>query len=144
MGGIIHGTVRIYSGLAGSLLDRAEAQVRRIAALYALMDGKHDVDTQQIYAAMALWNYSVASVKYLYGEKCGDRMADIIFDALKKGPLSDSDISALFKGNPSAPRLAQAKKLLADQKKIFLTTEQTAGRPKNIWQACTKETKKTN
>jgi len=130
-------------GLAGSLLDRAEAQVRRIAALYALMDGKHDVDTQHLYAAMALWNYSVALVKYLYGDKCGDRIADTIVDALKKGPLSDSDISALFGGNVSATSLAQAKKLLADQKKIFLTTEQTSGRPKNIWKACTKETKKT-
>ena len=131
-------------GLAGSLLDRAEAQVRRIASLYALLDCKPNVGIEHLYGAMALWNYSVASVQFLYGEKCGDPIADNIFNAIGKGPLSDSDISALFVGNVSATRLDQAKKLLADQKKIFLTTEKTPGRSKNIWKAYTKETKKTN
>lgn len=130
-------------GLAGSLLDRAEAQVRRIAALYALLDNNHDVDTQHLYAAMALWNYSIASVKYLYDDKCGDPIADTILDALDQGPLSDSDISRLFRGNVPAAKLTQAKQVLVRQKKIFLTTEQTSGRRKNIWKACTKETKNT-
>ena len=130
-------------GLAGSLLDRGEAQVRRLAALYAILDCKDDVTVEHLYAAMALWNYSVDSVKCLYGSKVGDPIADTIFDSLGKGPLSDSDISALFGKNVPAPRLAQAKQALVAQKKIRSRTEHTAGRPKNIWEACTKETKKT-
>jgi len=117
-------------GLAGSLLDRAEAQVRRIAALYALMDCTSNVEVEHIYAATTLWKYSVDSVKYLYGDKVGDSISDTILDALKKGPLSDSDVSALFGGNVSATRLNKAKKLLIDQKRIFSRTEQTTGRPK--------------
>jgi len=85
-------------GLAGSLLDRGEAQVRRIAALYALLDGKSDVEPEHLCAALALWEFSVASVKHIFGEKVGDRLADTILAALKVRPHTDSEISGLFSG----------------------------------------------
>lgn len=121
-------------GLAGSLLDRAEAQVRRIAALYSLLDRKTDVDTKHLFAALALWKYSEASVRYIFGEKVGDRVADTIMSALQEGPLSDTDISGLFSGNLSSSRLAQAKELLRSQGKIQSRSESTGRRPRILWE----------
>ena len=120
-------------GLAGSLLDRGEAQVRRIAALYALLDGKEAVDSDHLLAALALWKCSVASVKHIFGEKVGDRISDTILQALKSGPCSDSDISGLFGRNISADRLSHTKESLKSQGKIVCHAEPTAKRPKNIW-----------
>ena len=122
-------------GLAGSLLDRGEAQVRRLAALYALLDGKGDVDDVHLLAALALWEFSVASVKYIFGEKVGDRISDTILQALQAGPCSDSEISGLFRGNIPAERLAHAKETLRSQGKIICHSEHTGKRPKTIWES---------
>ena len=120
-------------GLAGSLLDRGEAQVRRLAALYALLDCQGEVSNDHLLAALALWKYSVDSVKWIYGDSIGDAVADRIVEALQHGPMSDTAISALFGGNISASRLAQSKQLLRDQGKVTCTVEPTGRRPKNIW-----------
>jgi len=121
-------------GLAGSLLDRGEAQVRRIAALYALLDSKSDVEPEHLCAALALWDFSAASVKHIFGDKVGDRLEDTILAALKTGPHTDSEISRLFSGNISAERLARAKESLRSQGKIVCYSESTGKRPKNIWE----------
>ena len=121
-------------GLAGSLLDRGEAQVRRIAALFALLDCKSDVEPEHLCAALALWDYSVASVRHIFGEKIGDCLGDTILEALRVGPHTDSEISALFSGNVSSERLAYAKEALKVQGKIICHSEPTGRRPKKIWE----------
>lgn len=121
-------------GLAGSLLDRGEAQVRRIAALYALLDSQHDVEPKHLCAALALWEFSVASVKHIFGEKIGDRLADTILAALRVKPHTDSEISGLFSGNVLAERLTHAKETLRSQGKIVCHAEPTGSRPKKIWE----------
>lgn len=128
-------------GLAGSLLDRAEAQVRRIAALYALLGRKREVEPEHLYAALVLWNYSVASVKFIFGEKVGDRIIDTIMEALKCGPLTDSELNALFGRHVSAERLAHAKETLRSQGEIIYRSEPTRGRPRNVWELCVKSVK---
>ena len=122
-------------GLAGALLDRGEAQVTRLAALYALLDSQKLVGVHHLYAALALWNYSVASVKYLYGTSLGDPIADTMFNALlQPGPLSDTNISALFGGNVPASHLTQSKQLLRELGKIQGRAEPTEKRSKKVWE----------
>lgn len=124
-------------GLAGSLLDRAEAQVRRIAALYALLDQKKDVDDQHLLAALALWKYSEASVRHIFGDKIGDYVADTILAALLRSSdgLSDTEISCLFNRHESATRLGQAKTYLQDRGLIESSSRSTGGRPTLSWVA---------
>jgi hypothetical protein len=122
-------------GLAGALLDRAEAQVRRIAALYCLLDSKHDVDEKHLFAAMALWKYAAESAKFIFGDSIGDPISDSILTALQNGPMSDTGISALFGRNVPADRLSHSKATLLAQRKIFKTVETTDGRSKVEWRA---------
>ena len=108
--------------------------MRRLAALYALLDNEHEVEPEHLCAALALWEFSVASVKHIFGEKVGDRLADTILAALRVRPRTDSEISGLFSGNVLAERLTNAKEMLRSQGKIIYRTEPTGGRPKNVWE----------
>jgi hypothetical protein len=124
-------------GLAGSLLDRAEAQTRRLAALYALLDLQHNVDVPHIYAARCLWQFSVDSVKQVFGNRVGDHVAETILDALRATPggLTDTEISGLFARHESGSRLLQAKNSLRDRGLIVSETRKTSGRPAVKWLA---------
>jgi len=125
-------------GLAGALLGRAEAQTRRLAALYALLDCKDTVNQEALHAAVALWDYAVASVYWIFGDSAGYAVADTILQALRiRGGLSDTDINTLFGRNVSAGQLAKAKTFLEAGGKIHKKVEETGGRHKVIWYAGT-------
>lgn len=126
-------------GLAGDLLGRAEAQVMRLAALYALLDGVSVIDSVHLRPACALWQYAEASTRYIFGDSTGDPYADTIMRALHgQGELDDTSISVLFGKNLSAARLGQAKTLLIDAGLARCTTVHTGGRPRMLWTLTTK------
>jgi hypothetical protein len=89
-------------GLAGGLLNRAEAQVLRLSLIYALMDCSSVIRVEHLQAATAVWDYCEASVRYIFGTKTGDQYADRITEALlesENGYLTDDDIGRLFGGH---------------------------------------------
>ena len=65
-------------GLLGAMLGRAEAQVMRLACLYALLDRSKVVKRVHLEAALALWDYSERSARYIFGSSLGDKTADRI------------------------------------------------------------------
>ncbi len=133
-------------GLAGALLGRAEAQVMRLAGLYALLDGEGVIDTVHLKAALALWEYAESSTRQIFGDSTGDHIADTILGALRAQPeLDDSTISALFGRNVSAARLNQAKEALEEHGLAHcICRPGEPGRPARIWRRGTKETNLTN
>src|SRR5262249_10290624 len=48
-------------GLLGAITARAEAQVIRLALIYALLDKSADIDIAHLQAALAVWEYCEAS-----------------------------------------------------------------------------------
>ena len=59
-----------HAGLHGKLTSRAEAQVRRLACVYALLDQCSTVETHHLQASLALWEFCDRSAGYLFGA-CG-------------------------------------------------------------------------
>jgi hypothetical protein len=130
-------------GLAGALLGRAEAQVMRLAGLYALLDGEGAVDTVHLKAALALWEYAESSTRQIFGNSTGDSIADTILQALRlSNELDESAISALFGRNVSAARLDQAKGILESSGLAHgaIRVGELGGRPARVWRRGTKET----
>jgi hypothetical protein len=125
-------------GLVGALTNRAEAQVVRLAMIYALWDGKDLIEIEHLMAALAVWSYCEASVKYIFGDSLGNPTADAIFTGLKNAGvtgLTRTEISGLFSKNVSAAQVSLALKELAD---LGLATMRHAptlggGRPSEIW-----------
>jgi hypothetical protein len=141
---IYHDLSRDRPGLTGSLLGRAEAQVMRLSALYALLDQKAEIDSPHLGAAVALWEYAEQSTAMIFGDSTGDFVADTILQAVRAaGALSDSEISAKFSRNVDATRLQQAKATLLEYGLLSHTEVETDGRTKQVWSPVTKQTKET-
>ena len=79
-------------GLTGALLARAEAQVARLALVYALLDRQDAIGAEHLDAAEALWSYAERSARYLFGDSTGNRDADYIRRLLADGPFTKVDL----------------------------------------------------
>src|SRR5262249_7061627 len=62
--------------LVRSLLNRAEAQVMRLACVYAVLDLSPVVEPAHLKAALGVWDFAEASVRGIFGDRLGDEVAD--------------------------------------------------------------------
>jgi len=123
-------------GLFGAVVGRAEAQVVRLAALYAVMDKSSLIEYEHLLAALALWSYAEESARYIFGDATGDPMADQIAEALRAAGqegLTRTETRDLFKRHKSADRIDRALTLLLKTGRARRTSEDTGGRPTERW-----------
>lgn len=121
-------------GMAGALLARGEAQVMRLSALYASLDGNPSIDLVHLKAGLALWQYAEESTRLIFGDSLGSPMADTILRALRtSGELTDSQVSELFGRHLSSAKLEQAKTALVTAGLAHCVTAETGGRPRTVW-----------
>jgi hypothetical protein len=123
-------------GLLGAVVGRAETQVIRLALVYALLDGVHQIDVVHLEAAMAVWAYCEESATRIFGDSLGDPVADEILIALRRsGSMTRTDIHNLFGRNRSADQIGIALTLLLKTGRAKFETRQTGGRPVETWSA---------
>ena len=129
-------------GLLGGVISRAEAQVMRLACLYALQDMSYVVTPDHLTAALALWEYCEASAKYIFGERLGDPVADTLVDAIQKHPsgMTRTEIRDWFGRNRKAHEIDRGLSLLTKQGLIRREAVQTGGRPIERWLAVSRAT----
>jgi hypothetical protein len=124
-------------GMFGAVTGRSEAQVRRLAALYAVLDESGKIEPQHLEAALALWQYAEDSARYIFGDATGDPVADTIYAALKGAGtdgMSRTDISNLFKRHMSAERIGRALAFLQETGRAERKqNKDTGGRPSEWW-----------
>jgi hypothetical protein len=125
-------------GIVGRLTARSQAQVRRIACIYALLDKSNVVGSGHLSAAWAVWKYSQASVRFIFDRDQSAHDASAIHDALVMKPsgMTRTELSALFARNKSVGDIEQALSRLAARglaHKEKVTS--TKGRPAERWLA---------
>ena len=123
-------------GLFGAVVGRAEAQVVRLAALYAVMSKSHEIEREHLLAALALWDYSEKSARYVFGDATGDPVADQILESLRAAGwegMTKTEISHLLGRNRSAERIARALSLLLRTGRVSRKTHKTGGRQAERW-----------
>jgi hypothetical protein len=123
-------------GLAGGMTARAEAQVMRLACLYALTDRSTKIRKPHLEAALALWKYLDDSVRFLFGDALGDPTADRILSQLReKRPdgLTRTAIRDLFSRHAASQDIERALELLKRRGLARVTHEGTEGRPVETW-----------
>jgi hypothetical protein len=127
-------------GLLGAITARGEAQVIRLALIYALLDcsaqGGVQISVKHLDAAIAVWEYCEASAARIFGNALGDPVADEILRALRhagKGGMSRTAIRDLFGRHRSADRVGQALALLLSSGRARMESKPTDGRPSELW-----------
>lgn len=124
-------------GMLGAITVRGAAQVRRMACLYALLDGCWRVDAVHLKAAYALWRYCEQSAAYIFGEAISnpesDRLLRAIKDAGKDGLSRKRITGEVFGKNKTSDEIALL--LLALQKDGLIQSSmvKTGGRPSEVW-----------
>ena len=125
-----------HPGLFGAVIGRAEAQVVRLALLYALLDGASSIGVPHLRAALAVWEYCEASAQYIFGATMGDPVADDILAALDDAGSDGLNRTAIHKAlsrNRSASQIDRALDLLKGAGRVSSETIQTGGRPSEVW-----------
>ena len=123
-------------GAVGAICNRGAAQVVRLSLLYALLDCSPLVTVDHLHAALALWNYCEASVKYIFGNSLTNQTADAILNALKgagETGVSRTAISDLFKRNRAKLELDAALQVLYSAKLARREVIPTNGRSVETW-----------
>ncbi|RIK78425.1 MAG: hypothetical protein DCC68_15495 [Planctomycetota bacterium] len=124
-------------GLLGAITSRAEAQVMRLALVYALLDCSDTIRLEHLTAALAVWEYAEASAAYAFGRALGDATADEILAALRRQApkgMSRDEIRNHFGRNKPAPEIERALGVLFhEQLARCEKMTDTGGRPAEVW-----------
>lgn len=121
-----------HSGLAGSIINRAEAQTLRLALIYTLLDGAERIAESHLKAALALWNYAQESALYIFGDRVADPLEEKVLEVLKAGPLTATELSAALNRHVPRERLQPLLQQLEGQQRICIQKQKGAGRPRII------------
>lgn len=97
-------------GLLGDMTSRSEAQVTRLACIYALLDFTCEIKKEHLQAALALWKYLEQSCQVIFGDAIGDPVADQILAGLRNRPagMTRTEIRNLFHRNQSGEKIQRA------------------------------------
>jgi hypothetical protein len=123
-------------GLHGAVTARAEAQVVRLALIYALLDGAGVIDVPHLLAALAVWQYCNDTAKHIFGASLGDRAADEIMRRLRIAGgtgLTRTEIRDAFGRHKSAEEIGTALDLLRRKGRATCESVNTGGRPTEVW-----------
>jgi hypothetical protein len=123
-------------GLFGAITSRAEAQVMRLAVIYAVLDQAKEIRKEHLEAALAVWKYCEESARYLFADSLGDRVADKVLKELGQvhptGRTRDQ-LRKLFGRHRIADQLDRALQLLVESGLIHEEVEPTRGRPRTLY-----------
>jgi hypothetical protein len=126
-----------HPGMFGAITSRAEAQVLRLGALYALLDKSDIIRRPHMEAALACWQYAEDSARFIFGDSLGDPFVDTLLAAIRESEdgLTRTEIRDLFNRNKNAARIDQGLAILEEYGKVFLEkkTTGTKGRPEERW-----------
>jgi hypothetical protein len=124
-------------GMFGMITARAEAQTLRLAILYALAAGSHEIGVEHLASAYAVWGYCEDSALHLFGDQLGDADADKLVDALRSTPegMTRTEIRDLFGRNKKPEDLQRILNLLEHAGKAYSerAAGESGGRPTETW-----------
>ena len=125
------------AGLAGAATARAEAHTVRLALLYALLDCSEVIQLEHLEAALAFWNYSAASARWVFGDSIGDPTADEIWAEARErhDGITRTEVSNPFSRNKKAREIDRALQALIDAGRLERATIRDPGncRTVTVW-----------
>jgi hypothetical protein len=127
-----------YGGILGEVTARGPSQILRIALIYSILERCELIGVQHLRAAVAVWEYCLASAKYIFTSGSdiseGATLNVRITDALRGGEKTQAELQRIFRNTIPAKRLAAALTELQAIGRISQSRGQSAGgRAPIIW-----------
>ena len=136
---IYHDLTTPKPGLFGFITQRSDAQTKRLAAIYALLDGSDEIRIEHLKAGRAVTKFCENSARYIFGDAVGEKTADQIQIALRRADdrsMSRTDIYNMFGRNISSDKIAAALNLLERLGRVRCEKRvPKVGRPTEFWVA---------
>ncbi|MBX9686379.1 MAG: hypothetical protein K2X27_06725, partial [Candidatus Obscuribacterales bacterium] len=114
--------------------------ILRLALIYALLDRDDVIRFIHLQAAVAIWEYCLASAKLIFSSAIesvsvtvGNSINEQILSLLKSGEKTRNDLTMALKNRAKSKEIAQALATLQDLGKVEQRREKTKGAPKDIW-----------
>lgn len=122
-------------GVLGAVTSRAEAQVLRMAAICALMNGSAEVKTQHLRAALALWQYCFDSARFLFRERSEISLQGRLLQLLQRsaGGLTRTEMSHAFHNHRDSAAISSALASLRGRGLVMVRAVKTGGRSAERW-----------
>ena len=118
--------MELHPGFMGVIAARGPAQVRRLAMLFALLDKEIIISTSHLNQAMAVWEYTVESSRYIFGGTHKNTNQEKLSQALEeKGEMTKSEISNLFSRHLSAEKMEKLIFEMVSQKIVKIEKRKT-------------------
>lgn len=95
-------------GIMGAVISRAEAQVLRLALIYALADSSDQIEIWHLQPAIAVWDYCRASAQMIFGNKTGNKHLDKLLKHLFVTQSQDGMTKTEISGEVFSRNLKQA------------------------------------
>jgi hypothetical protein len=121
-------------GVLDAVTARAEAQVTRLALIYALMDNSAMIEPIHLRAALAVWSYCEQSARFIFGDSETDPDVNKILLALTEGDKTQTELNNLFSGHLDAGKL---NRLLTDLQSVGRISQTKKGGGKNKGRSAT-------
>jgi len=134
---------RVHGNALDEITNRGNSIVPRLAAIQAVINGSRSREPGKalilrphLEAALALWRYSVASARYIFGTAAtldpnGRKVLEVLEEC---GSASRSELSVkAFQNNDARRRLEAALSLLQRKGLVRVTEVKTAGRDREVW-----------
>lgn len=96
-------------------------------------------DLTQGQAAQGMWGYARASAMYIFGSRGAAPLEEKVLAALRRGPMSATELSRFFNGHVPKERLQPVLQQLEAQRRISIFREKTGGRSRLILCLCEKK-----
>jgi hypothetical protein len=121
-------------GVVGAVTSRAEAQVRRVAMLYALLDESEKVLRQHLLAALEVWRFCRDSARYIFSDSTEQGAIEKLLGILPTTGvgIARTGISKAF-SNHHSKEIADALKYLESSGLAKPTVVTGGGRPGEYW-----------
>lgn len=123
-------------GNFGAITSRAEAHALRLSMIYALLDGKSEIELCHLKAALECWRYCQDSALYLWGDFTQGGIAEKIRIALAGAGelgLTRSQINNALGGRIPADEFSPELQKMVSGQEVIATMKATAGRPVTIY-----------
>jgi rubrerythrin len=126
-------------GYLAKITQRASPYVLRFSCIFALLDQSSQIKQSHLERALAVWQYSEDSARYIFGERLADQTAEKILTKLKENQengLTRTEIRDLFDRHLNKEKIDLALQSLLENGLARVEKEETRGRPKETWFSC--------